>query len=42
VNQLYWTVAEAVDLLVEAHWVNQGRQGFNPDSVTLEALDLHL
>jgi len=38
VNQLYWTVAEVVDLLAEAPWVNQSGQGFNRDLVTLEAL----
>jgi len=37
-NRMHWTVQEAVDLLAEAHWVDQGGQGLNPDPVTLEAL----
>jgi len=31
-------VPEAVDLLAEAHWVDLGRQGLDPDPVTFEAL----
>jgi len=35
---MYWTIPEAVDLLAEAHWVDLGGQGLDPDPVTLEAL----
>jgi len=38
VNQIYWTVPEAVELLAEAHWVDLGWQGQGPDPITLEAL----
>jgi len=34
----YWTVAEAVELLAEALWVDLGGIGTDPDPVTLEAL----
>jgi len=37
-NRIYWTVPEAVELLAEAHWVDLGGQGRDPDPVALEAL----
>jgi len=37
-NRMHWTVQEAVDLLAEAHWVDMGGQGLDPDPVTLDAL----
>jgi len=38
VNRVYWTVAEAVELLAEAYWVDLGWQARGPDPITLEAL----
>jgi len=37
-NRVYWTVAETVELLAEAYWVDLGWQGQSPDPITLEAL----
>jgi len=37
-NRMHWTIPEAVDLLAEAHWVDMGGQGLDPDPITLDAL----
>jgi len=38
-NQMHWTISEAVALLMQAYLVDLGgRQSLDPDPITLEAL----